>query len=155
MARQFLTSNVVRSVLMTAASGEVPMTAAASATGFVYGSPFVDMNGYNEITFFAAPSSTGAARSKIKLQMASTTATSAEDITGSKVTATAAHQMIASSIVKPGKRFMKALVATTGGALGKIGWVQSQARDLAISNHITGASGAVVGIVYSAATGTA
>lgn len=153
MARNLLSSIQFRSVLMVAGSGEVSMSAAASATTFLAGTPFIDTQGFDEFTAFANPGGTA----QIKLQMASTTATSAEDITGSNVTGGAAHQLLAVSLVKPQKRYVKALVAATVGAVrGKIMWALSQPRDLPVTNVVSGASGMAVSEIHLAkATGTA
>lgn len=153
MARNLLASVQFRSTLMVAGSGEVTMTAQASATTFYRGTAVVDTQGFDEFTGFANPGGT----SQIKLAMASATGDTFDDIAGSNVTGSAAHQLLAVSVTRPQKRYVKALVATTVGAVsGKIWYALSQPRDLAVTNVLAGASGmAASEIKLSAATGTA
>lgn len=153
MARNLLSSVKFNSQCFTAGSGEVTIAAAASATTFLSSIPFHDTQGYDEITFFV----NGNGITQIKAQMASTTATSAEDITGTLITATSAAQLVMCSVVKPGKRYVKALVAVTTGAVrGKWFSAMSQPRNLPITQTIAGASGVNVGEIHlSKATGTA
>ena len=153
MARNLLSSVKWRSTLMVASSGEVTMTAAASATTFFAGTAVVDTQGYDEFTAMANPGGTA----KLKLQMASATGDTFDDITGTSLTGSAAHQLLAVSIVKPQKRYVKALVACTVGAVnGKITWGLGQARDMGITQTVAGASGVAAAEIHlSAATGTA
>lgn len=153
MARNLLSSVKFRSTLMIAGSGEVPMTAAASATTFFAASAVVDTQGYDEFTAWANPGGTA----HIKLAMASATGDTFDDITGTKVSGSAAHQLLMVSIVKPQKRYVKALVACTVGAVnGKIAYALSQPRNAGITQTVAGASGVAVAEIHvSAATGTA
>lgn len=155
MARNLLGTVQFRSALFIASSsGEISMSAAASATTFVALTAVVDTQGFDEVTFMANPGGTA----QIKVLMASgSTATAAEDITGSNVTGSAAHQLLAVSITKPQKRYLRAAVATTVGAVrGKWICALSQARDVPVVNVLAGASGmATSEIKLSAATGTA
>lgn len=155
MGVNFLTSNKIGAALMTAASGEVPHGAVASATAFLYTSNVIDTQGFDEITFFAAPNATGAARARLKVGMASATGDTMDDIVGSGIVGTAAHQTLAVSVVKPQKRYLVGKVAATGGVLGKIWYILSNPRDLPVSNNRSGATGAVSEIHLTAATGTA
>lgn len=151
--RNFLTNHKLNSMCYTAGSGEVTISAAASATTFLSSIPFHDTAGYDEITFLA----NGNGITQIKAQMASTTATSAEDITGTLITATSASQLVAVSVIRPRKRYVKALVAVTTGAVrGKWVSIMSQGRGVPVTQTVAGASGVNVGEIHlSPATGTA
>lgn len=153
MGKNLLKNVQLRSSLLIASSGEVSMTAAASATTFYCATPVIDMQGFDEFTAFCNPGGTA----QVKVGMASATGDTFDDITGSNVTGSAAHQLLAVSIVKPQKRYVKALVAATVGAVrGKIFWALSQARTVPVTNTVAGATGMAAAEVHlSAATGTA
>lgn len=151
--KNFITANILRAHALSAASGALLPTAAA--TGGAYVTVPVDMQGADEITFFARPSATGAARGTLKVQMATATGATFEDITGSSLAGAAARQSLAVSVVRPGKRYVRASITATGGAIGPVWSVRSQVRAAPVTNTVTGSGGAKYEIHLQPATGTA